>query len=75
LALALNVRDLLNSRSRKSTSYSDTFWQFQDNQWNGRMISLSLTYNFGNMKKNKNEKKPDNSDYDSGDSWGEGSDE
>lgn len=75
LALALNVRDLLNSRSRKNTSYSDTFWQFQDNQWNGRMISLSLTYNFGNMKKNKNEKRPDNSDYDSGDSWGEGSDE
>jgi len=75
LALVLNVRDLLNSHARKSTSYSDTFWQYQDNQWNGRTISLGLTYNFGNMKKNRNEKKPDDSMYDSGDSWSEGSDE
>ena len=75
LALVLNVRDLLNSHARKSTSYSDTFWQYQDNQWNGRTISLGITYNFGNMRKNRNEKKPDDSMYDSGDTWSEGSDE
>ena len=53
LALAFNVRDLLNSRARRNTSESASFWQYSENQWNSRQISLSLTYNFGNTKKNK----------------------
>ena len=52
LALALNVRDILDSRARRNTSYSDDFWQYQENRWHSRTISLSFTYSFGNMKKN-----------------------
>lgn len=77
LALVLNVKDLLNSRARRSTSYSDTFWQYEDNQWNGRNISLTLTYNFGNQRKKKDEKRMDNNaDFAGDDQWsGEGADE
>ena len=51
LSIAFNVRDLLNSRGRKSTSFGDGFWQYQENQWNSRSVSLNLTYAFGNMKR------------------------
>ena len=51
LALALNVRDILDSRAQRNTSYSDAFWQYQENRWHSRTISLSFTYSFGNMKK------------------------
>ncbi|MBQ5379725.1 MAG: TonB-dependent receptor, partial [Paludibacteraceae bacterium] len=52
LALALNVRDILDSRARRNTTWGgdDTigFWQFSENRWHSRSISLTLTYNFGN---------------------------
>lgn len=51
LALAFNVRDILDSRARRNTSYSDDFWQYQENRWHSRTMSLSFTYSFGNMKK------------------------
>ena len=49
LALALNVRDLLDSRARRNTTWGDGFWQFSENRWHSRTISLTLTYNFGNQ--------------------------
>ncbi len=53
LALALNVRDILDSRARRNTTWGgdDTigFWQFSENRWHSRSISLTLTYNFGNQ--------------------------
>lgn len=58
LALALNVRDLLNSRARRNTTWGDGFWQYTDNRWNSRTISLNITYNFGNMQ-NKKTQRPD----------------
>ena len=51
LSLAFNVRDLLNSRARKNTSFGDGFWQYQKNRWNSRRVSLSITYAFGNMNR------------------------
>lgn len=51
LALAFNVRDILDSRARRNTSYSEDFWQYQENRWHSRTVSLSLTYSFGNMQK------------------------
>lgn len=48
LALALNVRDLLDSRARKGTTWGDGFWQYQERRWHSRSIGLTLTYNFGN---------------------------
>ena len=55
LALAFNVRDILNSRARRRYNYGDGFWQYSRNRWNSRVISLTLTYNFGNMKPKRNE--------------------
>lgn len=54
LALALNLRDILNSRSRRNTTWGDSFWQYQDKQWHSRTISLTLTYNFGNNRPKEN---------------------
>lgn len=53
LVLALNVRDIFNSRARRNTSYGDGFWQYQENQWNSRTISFNITYNFGNQQSKK----------------------
>lgn len=49
LALALNVRDILDSRARRNTTWGEGFWQFSENRWHSRSISLTLTYNFGNQ--------------------------
>jgi len=49
LALALNVRDLLDSRARRNITWGDGFWQFGENRWHSRSISLTVTYNFGNQ--------------------------
>ena len=49
LALALNVRDILDSRARRNTTWGAGFWQFSENRWHSRSISLTLTYNFGNQ--------------------------
>ena len=56
LALALNVRDLLDSRARRNTTWGDGFWQFSENRWHSRSISLTLTYNFGNNRPRRGER-------------------
>ncbi len=54
LALALNIRDLLNSRSRSNiTETEGVFWQWSENRWNSREISLTVSYNFGNNQPKK----------------------
>ena len=53
LALALNVRDLLDSRARRNTTWGDGFWQFSENRWHSRSISFTITYNFGNQQGHK----------------------
>ncbi|MBQ7632149.1 MAG: TonB-dependent receptor [Paludibacteraceae bacterium] len=54
LALALNVRDLLDSRARRNTTWGEGFWQFSENRWHSRSISFTITYNFGNQKGRRN---------------------
>lgn len=61
IALSLNVRDIFNSRARRSTTYGDGFWQFQENQWNSRVVLLNLTYNFGNQNTKKKSRQVDSS--------------
>ena len=53
LALALNVRDILDSRARRNITWGEGFWQFSENRWHSRSISLTLTYNFGNQQGRK----------------------
>lgn len=50
LALALNVRDVLDSRARRNITWGDGFWQFSENRWHSRSISFTVTYNFGNQQ-------------------------
>ena len=59
LALALNVRDLLDSRARQNRTWGNGFWQFSENRWHSRSVSLTLTYNFGNQMGGKRRGKPD----------------
>ena len=63
LALALNVRDLLDSRARRNTTWGDGFWQFSENRWHSRSISCTITYNFGNQMGKR--RRPDG-DFDGG---------
>ena len=65
--LSLNVSDLLNSRKRKSTSYSPTTVSEGEFQWRQRQIILSFTYRF-NQKKNRQNRERN---FDDGDAGGE----
>lgn len=73
LVLALNVRDIFNSRARRNTSQGDGFWQYQENRWNSRMVSFNITYNFGNQ--NQKKKRQDRQGDSSGDEDMGGGDE
>lgn len=53
LTMALNVRDVLDSRKFDVYTSSDTFRRHQKNWRNGRTANLTLTWNFGNMKAKK----------------------
>ncbi len=58
LNLSLTIRDLLNSRRWANTTWGDNFWQYSSHEPSGTMFSLSLTYNFGNMR-GKKPQRPD----------------
>ena len=60
LAVSLNVRDLLNSRHFETFTSSDTFTRHQRNWRGGRMANLSITWNFGNMR--KKQQRPEDGD-------------
>lgn len=57
LTVAVNCRDLLNSRKWVNYTESDTFTRYQMNKRGGRNVNLTVTWNFGNMKAKK---KPQN---------------
>ncbi|ULC58327.1 TonB-dependent receptor [Flaviramulus sp. BrNp1-15] len=49
--ISLNVRDLLNSRKRISTTTTDTYESYGEFQWRERQINLSFMYRFNQQKK------------------------
>jgi outer membrane receptor protein involved in Fe transport len=49
--LTLSVRDLLNSRERRYTSFGDDFFTEGQFQWRERQITLSLNYRINQKKK------------------------
>ena len=53
LTLAINCRDLLNSRRWKNYTSTDDFTRDQENWRNGRSVRATLTWNFGNAKSKK----------------------
>ena len=70
LNLSISIRDLLNSRRWASTTWGDNFWQYSSHEPRGTMFSVTLTYNFGNMRAKK--QRPQSGGMDMG---GEGMDE
>lgn len=50
LLVALNGRNILNSFYFASTSFGPGFYQENRNQFFGRTVQLTVTWNFGNMK-------------------------
>ncbi len=57
LSLNLMVRDVLNTRKRTTITSGDGFYQNSQTYFMGRMIGLTATYNFGNMKPKQAQKK------------------
>ena len=53
LTLNINVRDLLDSRKFRTVTSGDGFWQDSENWRGGRRIGFTLTFNFGNMNKKR----------------------
>lgn len=53
LNINLTVRDLLNSRRWKSTTFGNGFEQHSESYWHGRSIGITASYNFGNMNPTK----------------------
>jgi len=49
--LSLNVSDLLNSRKRESTSFTETTISQSEFQWRQRQVLLNFTYRFNQKKK------------------------
>ena len=49
--LAINCRDVLNSRKWENETNSDTFTRHQKNWRQSRTVNFTLTWNFGNMKR------------------------
>lgn len=53
--LSLNVRDLFNSRKRRSETRTENVFSYSEFQWRQRQINLSFLYRF-NQKKNQRER-------------------
>ncbi|APS39494.1 MULTISPECIES: TonB-dependent receptor [Salegentibacter] len=51
VTLSLNVRDLLNSRKRKSFTSTEFFNRESEFQWRQRQINLSVIYRFNQQKR------------------------
>ncbi len=59
--LSVNCRDLFDSRAWKNITESDTYWRYQLNKRNSRNVSITLTWNFGNLKSKKRNRDNDDS--------------
>lgn len=59
LTLAINCRDLLNSRKFENFTSSETFTRHQKSWRSGRTVNMTLTWSFGNMKAKAPKKRPD----------------
>ena len=60
--LSVNCRDLLDSRRFETFTSGPNFTRHQINRRGGRRMSMTLTWNFGNMKQKKRPNKSHNSE-------------
>lgn len=61
LSLNIMVRDLLDSRRRSSVTWGEGFYQRSESYFHGRMVGLTATWNFGNMKPKKPQQRREDS--------------
>ncbi|WP_028897033.1 TonB-dependent receptor domain-containing protein [Prevotella sp. HUN102] len=66
LVLSVNCRDLLNSRRWKTYTSSDSFTRQQESWRSGRHVRITLTWNFGNMKKKRDRDRGNDQEEDYG---------
>lgn len=57
-ALAVNWRDVFNTRHFENYTEGPTFWRHQKN-WRDPRLNVQLTWNFGNMKQKKRPERDD----------------
>ncbi|WP_302214711.1 outer membrane beta-barrel family protein [uncultured Prevotella sp.] len=62
--LSVNCRDLLDSRRFETFTSGPNFTRHQINRRGGRRMSMTLTWNFGNMEQKKRPNKSHNSEND-----------
>ena len=62
--LSVNCRDLLDSRHFETFTSGPNFTRHQINRRGGRRVSMTLTWNFGNMKQKKRPNKSQGSEND-----------
>jgi Outer membrane receptor proteins, mostly Fe transport len=56
LTANLNVRDIFNSRKFRTDTWGANFTQQSENYFNGRVIGVNVSYNFGNGKASRKQK-------------------
>ena len=54
--VSLNIRDVFNSRVRRSLTTTEFFSRDRESQWRQRQINLSLIYRFNQQKKRQRER-------------------
>jgi len=57
LSVSLSVRDLLNSNRNRTTTYGNGFYQNLTTYSHGRMVGLTVSYNFGTKNAKQSELK------------------
>jgi hypothetical protein len=56
LTANLNVRDIFNSRKFRTDTWGANFTQQSESYFNGRVIGVNVSYNFGNGKASHKQK-------------------
>jgi outer membrane receptor protein involved in Fe transport len=62
ISASINARDVFNSRKWHTVTSGTGFSQDSRNWRGGRMVGLTVTYNFGNMKPERSDRRPDQED-------------
>jgi len=69
LNVSANVRDLLNSRRRTTTTEAIGFWRHNESWGNQRTVGVTVSYNFGNMQQQQQRNRNRNRDDNNGDDF------
>jgi outer membrane receptor protein involved in Fe transport len=59
ISASINARDIFNSRKWHTVTSGTGFSQDSKNWRGGRFVGLNITYNFGNMRPERQERRPD----------------